>query len=94
MTEERSEREFLPLVFIVNCFKKPLLIKNFKPKKSFDHPRHLKSGVPPWGETRRKIIAKRCQFVENFRVLLLTSWYVAERVFNRHLKAESELGDP
>ena len=27
MTEERSKRrEFLPLVFIVNCFKKPLLI--------------------------------------------------------------------
>ena len=23
-------------------------IENFKPKKSFDHPRHLKSGVPPW----------------------------------------------
>ena len=22
-------------------------IENFKPKKSFDHPRHLKSGVPP-----------------------------------------------
>ena len=22
-------------------------IKNFKPKKSFDHPHHLKSGVPP-----------------------------------------------
>ena len=21
-------------------------IENFKPKKSFDHPRHLKSGVP------------------------------------------------
>jgi len=30
MTEERSKRrEFLPLVFIVNCLKKPLLI----PKK-------------------------------------------------------------
>ena len=28
MTEERSKRrEFLPLVFIVNCFKKPLLIR-------------------------------------------------------------------
>ena len=27
MTKERSKRrEFLPLVFIVNCFKKPLLI--------------------------------------------------------------------
>ena len=23
-------------------------IENFKPKKSFDHPCHLKSGVPPW----------------------------------------------
>ena len=29
MTEERSKsREFLPLVFIVNCFKKPLLMCN------------------------------------------------------------------
>ena len=28
MTEERSKRrEFLSLVFIVNCFKKPLLIR-------------------------------------------------------------------
>ena len=28
MTEERSKRrEFLPLVFIVNCFKKPILIR-------------------------------------------------------------------
>ena len=27
MTEEQSKRrEFLPLVFIANCFKKPLLI--------------------------------------------------------------------
>ena len=23
-------------------------IEDFKPKKSFDHPRHLKSQVPPW----------------------------------------------
>ena len=30
MTEEHSKRrEFLPLVFIVNCFKKPLLIRFF-----------------------------------------------------------------
>ena len=25
-------------------------IENFKPKKSFDHPRHLKSRVPPPGD--------------------------------------------
>ena len=24
-------------------------IENFKPKKFLDHPRQLKSGVPPWG---------------------------------------------
>ena len=28
MTEERSKRrEFLPLVFIVNCFKKPMFLR-------------------------------------------------------------------
>ena len=27
-------------------------IENFKPKKSFDHPRHLKSRLPPWAFKR------------------------------------------
>ena len=32
-----------------NFLPKNLGIKNFKPKKSFNHPCHLKYGVPPWG---------------------------------------------
>ena len=37
-------------------------IENFKPQKSFDHPRHLKSGVPPPPPLpgRKAILASNC----------------------------------
>ena len=40
----------LPKIILAKTFlpKKNPKIENFKPKKSFDHPRRLKSGVPPW----------------------------------------------
>ena len=48
------------------------------PKKSFDHPRHLKSGVPPLGST--------CRFSSLFSTYFLgTSWENVNPIFFKDL---------
>ena len=38
-------------------------IKNFKPKKAFHHPRHLKSGVPTWV---KKVVMWKCKSIRDY----------------------------